>query len=313
MTRMIARRMVAAAGILVLVSFAVFVMIASVPGDPAAILAGENATPEQVAELRSHLGLDQPLVERYLSWLGHALQGDLGNSLRSGEAITSALASPIAVTTALVTVTIVLSTVLGLAMGIVAVTAKWRWVDRVISAVSALGIAVPSFWAGLILVSVLAVSHNWFPAVGYVPLWEDPGQWIMHLILPSIALGTLPAAEIALQVRDSMATELRRDYVQVARAKGLSESVIIARHVLKNAAIPVLTVFGYRAGQLVGGAIAVEVVFALPGLGQIAVTSTLTRDVNMLLGMVVVTTVAVVVINLLVDISYGYFNPKVRS
>jgi len=217
------------------------------------------------------------------------------------------------VTLALVSVTILISTIVGVGLGTSAAIARWNWIDRVVSAVAAVAIAIPSFWAGMMLVSFFAISRDLLPAVGYVPITEDPVEWISHLILPAIALGMLPAAEMALQVRDSLRTELRRDYVQVARAKGMTGRQVVIGHAAKNAAIPVLTVFGYRAGQLIGGAIAVETVFALPGLGQLAIASTLNRDVNILLGMVVITTLAVITINLIVDVSYGYLNPKMRD
>jgi peptide/nickel transport system permease protein len=313
MVRLIVNRLLASVAILGGVSFAVFLMIDRVPGDPAAILAGENATPDQIEALRVKLGLDDPLLVRYGDWLAHAVRGDFGYSLRSGEAVTSAISSPLTVTLALVSVTILISTIVGVGLGTSAAIARWNWIDRVVSAVAAVAIAIPSFWAGMMLVSFFAISRDLLPAVGYVPITEDPVEWISHLILPAIALGMLPAAEMALQVRDSLRTELRRDYVQVARAKGMTGRQVVIGHAAKNAAIPVLTVFGYRAGQLIGGAIAVETVFALPGLGQLAIASTLNRDVNILLGMVVITTLAVITINLIVDVSYGYLNPKMRD
>jgi len=307
------RRVLTSIPILLAVSFVVFAMVALIPGDPAAVLAGENATPEQIAEVRSSLGLDQPLLVRYWDWLWSALHGDFGQSLRTGQSVGQILASHVTITLSLVAVTLVLATAIGMAAGIVAAARAGGLVDRAITGLSAVAVALPPFWVSLLLVLFFAVNVRLFPAVGYVPFAESPSEWLSHLFLPALALAALPAAELALQLKDTLTAELRRDYVLTARAKGLSKPKILFKHTLKNAAIPVTTVLGYRTAQLIGGTVTVEVVFVIPGLGSTAVSSVQARDVTVLLGLVVLTTLAVVVINLIVDISYGYLNPKVRS
>lgn len=313
MAQLALRRVLTSIPILLAVSFVVFAMVALIPGDPAAVLAGENATPEQIAEVRSSLGLDQPLLVRYWDWLWSALHGDFGQSLRTGQSVGQILASHVTITLSLVAVTLVLATAIGMAAGIVAAARAGGLVDRAITGLSAVAVALPPFWVSLLLVLFFAVNVRLFPAVGYVPFAESPSEWLSHLFLPALALAALPAAELALQLKDTLTAELRRDYVLTARAKGLSKPKILFKHTLKNAAIPVTTVLGYRTAQLIGGTVTVEVVFVIPGLGSTAVSSVQARDVTVLLGLVVLTTLAVVVINLIVDISYGYLNPKVRS
>ncbi|MDQ7911272.1 ABC transporter permease [Phytohabitans sp. ZYX-F-186] len=313
MAQLALRRVLTAIPILLVVSFVVFAMVALIPGDPAAVLAGENATPEQIAEVRASLGLDDPLLVRYWDWLWSALHGDLGQSLRTGQSVGEILGSHVTITLSLVLVTLVIATLLGLAAGIVAAARAGGLLDRALTGLSAVAVALPPFWVSLLLVLFFAVNVRLFPAVGYVSLTESPSQWLSHLFLPALALAALPAAELALQLKDTLTAELRRDYVLTAMAKGLSKPKILFKHTLRNAAIPVTTVLGYRTAQLIGGTVTVEVVFVIPGLGSTAVSSVQARDVTVLLGLVVLTTLAVVVINLLVDISYGYLNPKVRS
>ena len=313
MAQLALRRLLTSIPILLVVSFVVFVMVALIPGDPAAVLAGENATPQQIDEVRHSLGLDQPLLVRYGHWLWAALHGDFGNSLRTGQSVGAILATHIPVTLSLVLLTVVLATAVGVLAAVFAAARSGSLIDRALTALSAVAMAVPPFWVSLVLVLVFAVTYRLFPAVGYVPITRSPVDWLSHLFLPALALAALPAAELALQLKDSLTAELRRDYVLVARSKGLAKSVILFKHALRNAAIPVTTVLGYRMAQLLGGTVTVEVVFVIPGLGSTAVTSVQARDVTVLLGLVVITTLAVILINLLVDISYGFLNPKVRS
>jgi len=310
---LIARRLASGIPILLGVSLLIFVLIALVPGDPAAILAGDNATPQQIAQIRAGLGLDEPLPVRYLEWLGGALQGDLGESFINGEPVLGVILSRVAVTASLVGFTVLLTLLIGPPAGLAAARRPGGVVDRVVTALAAMAIAVPPFWFGLILVLVLAVQLGWFPALGYSPLGDGLEAWVSHLFLPALTLALLPAAEVAMQLRASLADVLTRDYVITAEAKGLSARSVLLKHALKNAAMPVVTVFGYRFAQVLGGTVTIETVFALPGLGTVAVASVLTRDVPVLLGLIVFTTLVVIVVNLLVDISYGYLNPKVRT
>ncbi|PTR26454.1 peptide/nickel transport system permease protein [Rhodococcus sp. OK519] len=299
--------------LLLVVSFVVFVLIDLAPGDPAVTLAGENPTPAQVEQIREQLRLDDSLPERYASWLAHAVQGDLGQSFVNGQSVAEMVGDRLSVTMSLVLVAMILTLVIGPLAGLAAAARPGAWVDRVITALASAAIAVPPFWLGLILVVVLAVNLGWLPALGYEPLADGFGPWISHLILPAIALAMLPMAEVALQLKTSLADVLGRDYILNAEAKGLSVTQVRIKHAAKNAAVPVVTVLGSRFAQMIGGTVAIETVFGLAGLGTLAVNSVLGRDIPVLLGLVVLTTAIVLVVNLLVDISYGYFNPKVRA
>ncbi|WP_107985237.1 ABC transporter permease [Rhodococcus sp. OK519] len=313
MLRFAARRLLMAIPLLLVVSFVVFVLIDLAPGDPAVTLAGENPTPAQVEQIREQLRLDDSLPERYASWLAHAVQGDLGQSFVNGQSVAEMVGDRLSVTMSLVLVAMILTLVIGPLAGLAAAARPGAWVDRVITALASAAIAVPPFWLGLILVVVLAVNLGWLPALGYEPLADGFGPWISHLILPAIALAMLPMAEVALQLKTSLADVLGRDYILNAEAKGLSVTQVRIKHAAKNAAVPVVTVLGSRFAQMIGGTVAIETVFGLAGLGTLAVNSVLGRDIPVLLGLVVLTTAIVLVVNLLVDISYGYFNPKVRA
>ncbi|WP_031939852.1 ABC transporter permease [Prescottella defluvii] len=313
MLRFAARRLLMAIPLLLVVSFVVFVLIDLAPGDPAVTLAGENPTPAQVEQIREQLRLDDSLPERYAVWLAHAVQGDLGQSFVNGQSVAEMVGDRLTVTLSLVLVAMILTLVIGPLAGLAAAARPGAVVDRMITALASAAIAVPPFWLGLILVVVLAVNLGWLPALGYEPLAEGFGPWISHLILPAIALAMLPMAEVALQLKTSLADVLGRDYILNAEAKGLSVTQVRIKHAAKNAAVPVVTVLGSRFAQMIGGTVAIETVFGLAGLGTLAVNSVLGRDIPVLLGLVVLTTAIVLVVNLLVDISYGYFNPKVRA
>jgi len=310
---LVLRRLASGVPILLGVSLLIFILIALVPGDPAIILAGDNASPEQIAQIRTSLGLDQPLPVRYLEWLGAALRGDLGHSFINGEPVLGVILSRVTVTASLVGLTMVLTLLIGPSAGVAAARRPGGVVDRVATALAAMAIAVPPFWFGLILVLVFAVQLGWFPALGYSPVGTGLELWLSHLFLPALTLALLPAAEVAMQLRASLTDVLTRDYVITAEAKGLTGRAVLFKHALKNAAVPVVTVFGYRFAQVLGGTVTIETVFALPGLGTVAVSSVLTRDVPVLLGLITFTTLVVILVNLLVDISYGYLNPKVRT
>jgi len=313
MLRLVGRRLLNAIPLLLIVSFAVFVLVDLAPGDVAVNVAGEGATPERIAEVRRELGLDDPLVERYGRWAGNAVQGDLGTSLTTNENVWSMIADRLSITFSLILVSMVIATGVALVAGIGAALKPRGMVDRLVSIGSSLAVAAPPFWIGLILVLLFAVERSWFPAVGYAPLSEGLWEWLRHLILPGIALAGVPAAELARQLRGSLVDVMDRDYVLTARAKGLTRASIVGKHALKNAAIPVITVLGFRLAQLFGGTVVVERVFNIQGIGSLAVNAVLERDIPVVLGITVFTTVVVILVNVLVDASYGYFNPKVRT
>lgn len=313
MLQFAARRLLTAIPLLLIVSFLIFVLIDLTPGDPALTLAGENPTPAQVEQIREQLRLDDPLPQRYAAWLGDAVRGDLGESFVNRQSVAEIITDRLAVTLSLVGVAMAITLAVGPLAGMAAARRPGGIVDRVVTTVASAAIAVPPFWLGLILVVVFAVNLGWLPALGYEPLSEGFVPWLQHLILPAFALAMLPMAEVALQLKTALADVLRRDYILNAEAKGLSSRRVMFKHAAKNAAVPVVTVFGSRFAQVLGGTVAIETVFNLAGLGTLAVNSVLGRDIPVLLGLVVLTTGIVLVVNLLVDISYGYFNPKVRA
>lgn len=299
----------------VIVSFGVFGLVALAPGDPAVQIAGQDAPQEAIDRVRSELGLDRPLVVRYLDWLGGVVHGDLGRSIVRNQDVGELLLSRIPPTLSIVLVALVLTLVAGLTLGTIAAIRQGSWADRVIGAFAAAGIALPQFWVGLVLVIVFSLQLDVLPATGYSPLSDGPGAWLAHIVLPATALGWLPAAELARHVRTATAEVLDRDHVLTAWAKGLTLRPIALRHVLRNAGIPVVTVLGTRLAQLLGGAVVVETVFGIPGLGALTVDSVLARDMPVVLSAVALTTAVVLVINFLVDLSYGLIDPRtaVRS
>jgi peptide/nickel transport system permease protein len=310
---LIAKRLAFAVPTLLFVTFLVFALVNFAPGDAAVELAGENPTPERIQQIRDDLHLEDPLLVRYGNWLSDAVHGDFGTSVTSRQDVSSLIANRLEVTASLAAIALVMMIALALVFGILGALWPGGWIDRLITWVAALAIAAPPFWIGLVLVLLFAVNRSWFPAIGYTPLDEGISEWLRHLMLPAIALAALPAAELALQLKGALTEELGRDYLLAVRAKGMTSRSIVGKHALKNAAIPVVTVLGHRIAQLLGGAVTIEAVFVLPGLGSLAVASTINRDIPVLLSIVVISTLFVIIVNLLVDISYGYFNPKVRT
>ena len=313
MFQLIVRRVLGVVPVLLVVSFLVFSLMQLVPGDPAVVAAGDNASPELIEQTRERLGLDQPFFAQYWSWLRNVATGDLGTSLFSNQPAWDSISARIPVTASLTALSLVWSVLIGLILGIVAGMRPGSWIDRLTTGLATLGVSMPSFWIGLLLVSLFSLQNPFFPATGYVPLAEDAGAWFSHLFLPSIALGTATAAEIARQARAGVIQVMEQDYIRTAESKGLGPGVVVGKHVLKNAAIPVVTVLGLQAAHLIGGAIVVEQVFGIPGLGTLALNAIIQRDYPLIQAFVVVIAVFVLAINLLVDLSYGFFNPRVRQ
>jgi peptide/nickel transport system permease protein len=294
----------------------VFVLISFIPGNPAIAIA--NGNPYLVPYIEKSLNHNQPLVVRYLFWLSVVVQGNFGRSYQiSHQTVTSLIATAAPVTFSITLLAIILAFFVALVLGITAAIAcahkRFRFIDRLLTTIFSIAIAMPSFWLGYVLVLWFAVNFKWLPALGYARLSEGWWPWLSHVILPASVLGTQPAAVMALQLRGALLDVFNRDYILSARAKGLPGFRIVGKHALKNAMIPVVTVLGSLLAQLLGGAVIVETVFALPGLGTLAVQSALSRDVPVLLGLVVITTLVVTGVNLLVDISYGYLHPNSRS
>lgn len=313
MIRMVARRLLALVPLVFLVTLVVWALVLLVPGDPALAIAGDSATPEQVEAIREDLGLDDPIPVRYGRWLAAAVQGDLGTSLYTSYPVTDALTDRLPITLSLVSVAFVLAAVVGTAIGVLAASRKGRVLDRVLTVTTSIGLAVPNFWLGLLLVTFFALKLGWFPAGGYVPFSEDPVEWLRSITLPAITLSTAIAAELARQMRASMSEVLDRDFIRTHRAKGLLPGVILRRYGLKNAAMPVITVAGLQIARLFGLATVVEIIFNLNGVGSLAVGAVFDRDIPVIQGCVLVITAVVLLVNLVVDVSYGLVNPKVRA
>lgn len=313
MLQLLLRRLAFTIPILVLASFLVFGLLLLVPGDPAITLAGDNATEEQIEVIRDRLGLDDPVFVQYGRWAGDAVQGDLGDSLYSGRSVSKSIGERLPVTMSLAAVSVVIALLIAIPAGIVAATRRGTWVDTSATVGASLGLAMPSFWLGAVLALVFALRLRWLPATGYVPFSESPLDWLRHLILPGLTLGTAAAAETTRQLRSSLSDVLEQDYVRTARAAGLRGRTIVWKHSMKNAAMPVVTVLGFQVAFLLGGSVIVEQLFALPGLGGLAIRAVLDRDIPVIQGVVLFTTALVVGINLLVDLLYGWLNPKVRA
>ncbi|MFC0865836.1 ABC transporter permease [Sphaerimonospora cavernae] len=313
MLRHAGKRLLAAIPLLFVAPLLVFLLIDFAPGDPAVILAGDDPTPERIAAIQERLGLADPVWERYLRWMGGVLQGDLGQSLMSEQSVTDMILRRMGTTMSLVLFAMVMAVAVGVLMAILASLRPGGVVDRLVNWLASIAIAIPAFWFGMVLASLFAVTYQLFPAFGFEPLSEGFWPWLSHLVLPGIALGLLPAAEVTLQLRSALGQVLKSDYVLNAQAKGMSPGAVLFKHALKNACIPVVTVLGFRVAEVLAGSVTIEMIYNMPGLGSLAVDSVLSRDIPVLLGFVLFSTSVVVVVNLLVDISYGYFNPKVRA
>ncbi|MGC0367412.1 peptide/nickel transport system permease protein [Rhodococcus sp. 27YEA15] len=313
MLKIVGNRILAAIPMLLFVSFFVYVLLDLIPGDAAESLAGESAPPERIEALRSELGLDKTLLVRYFDWVVGAVQGDLGRSLYSSESVTQILLSRLPVTLSLTIVSMLLVVTVGIPLGIYAAMHANSKIDRAITAISGVALAVPAFILGLILVVVFAITMPILPATGYSPIGNGIGDWLRHLVLPALALASVPVAELARQTRAAMIDTLGKDFVRTARAKGLRRFDVVGKHALKNAGVPIATVVGLQVNRVLTGVVTVEVVFALQGFGALAVNSVFSRDIPVILGLVVATVLIIAVVNVVVDLSYGYFNPRVRQ
>lgn len=310
MGRYIARRLMEIVPVLVLVSVFIFMLIRLVPGDPAALLAGSDATPEEVEQTREQLGLTGSPVTQYVRWLGDALRLDFGNSFRYRLPVSEVIRDQLEPTLQLGVSAYLFTLVVGIVGGVLA--ARSRTWNVVVNGIASVSVGFPTFVLGILLVVVFAVWLGWLPAGGAVSFTEDPLEAVKHLILPTIALGSVTAAVLMRFVRTAMRDVLSEDYVRTARAKGLRERVIINRHALRNALIPVITVSALQLGRLLGGALVVEQVFARPGLGRLLVGAIQGRDYVLIQALVLMLVLVFVFANLLADILYGLADPRVR-
>lgn len=313
MLKLIARRVLTAVPTVVGVVLISFLLVELMPGDPASIMAGDQATPEAIAQLREELELDRPVMARFGDYLWDAARGDLGTSGGSTTPVWDRISAALPVTVSLGLVAMVFAILIGLLGGVWAALRRGRFVDRAVTTLTSLALAVPSFVLGLALVIFFAVDRSWFPAGGYEPLASGVWEWLRHLLLPGFALAFVSAAELARQTRGALADTLEQDYIRASRAKGMSERLVLWKHAAKNAAMPVVTVLGLQVVRVLGGAIVVERIFGMHGFGSLAVDAVLTRDLILIQGVVLVAAIAVLITNLLVDVSYGLLNPRART
>jgi peptide/nickel transport system permease protein len=312
MRRFLLRRLIAFAGTLLVVSVLVFVVVRVLPGDPALLIMGTEASPEAAAALRTAMGLDRPLPVQYVEWVGRALRGDLGRSIQYDVPVGGLVLSRLHVTLPLTLLAALFMTAAALPLGVYAATHHRRLGDYVAMVVSQLGIAVPSFWAGLLLILLFAVRLGWFQAGGFDGWAAGVGRGLRALLLPALALGLIQAAVLTRTTRSAVLEVLRAEHVRTARAKGLPEHVVRWKHVLRNGLITIVTIVGLQLGQLMAGSIVLENVFYLPGLGRLALGAISARDLPVVQGVVLFVAVVIVTLNLAVDLVYAWLDPRIR-
>jgi peptide/nickel transport system permease protein len=311
-TSYILRRLVMLVPVLIVVGVVVFGLVHLTPGDPAAVILGDRATPEAIARLRDQLGLNDPLPVQFVHWFGNVLRLDFGESIFLGEPVTQALLDRVQPTVLLTVYALSIQVIIGIPAGILAAVRHNSPLDRVLTVMAISGSAVPTFFLGILLILIFAVRLRWLPSGGYVPFVEDPVAHIKAMLLPAFALGFSAAGLLARLVRSSMLDVLREDYVRTAFAKGLPEQLVIVRHALRNALIPALTVIGISIGALLGGAVVTETVFTIPGMGRLVVQSIARRDYPVIQGAIIAIAMTYVLVNLIVDVLYVYIDPRVR-
>ena len=297
---------------LLIISILVFGLSVIIPGDPARQIAGLNAPQSEVLRIRQQLGLDKPLVVQYWDWLIHALHGNLGVSIAENSSVASQLAERFPVTLSMAVGGLVVILLVGIPVGLIAGTRPGGIVDRVVTVGTSTAIAIPDFWLSMILVVAFAVKLNLLPAIGYVGITASPVQWATHLYLPWIALGLAGGATLARQLRSSMIDALDQDYIRTAEAKGLRRRTIVMKHALKNASMVPVTLVGLQFAYLLGGTIVLENIFSMPGLGQYFYQALTAKDLPVIQGVTLVYALTFVMMNLLVDVLYGFINPRVR-
>ncbi|MFM0012393.1 ABC transporter permease [Paraburkholderia sediminicola] len=306
------RRVLSTAPVLVIVALIVFMILRLTPGDPAAALVGDNGTSADIARIHASLGLDRPLPVQFVKWTGQLLQGNLGDSYYMKQPVTRLIAQRIAPTVSLSALTLVMTLLLAVPLGVIAASRHGGWLDRMLMGLSVMGFSVPSFVVGYILIWAVALHAKLLPVQGYAPLSAGIGPWLTHLILPAVTLSIVYLALIARVTRAAVAEALTEDYIRTARAKGISESRVLIRHALANAAVPIVTVIGIGVGLLIGGVVVTETVYAIPGLGQLTVDAVLARDFPLIQGITLFFSFVYVLINLLVDMSYLLLDPRIR-
>ena len=312
MGRYIVQRLLSAIPVLLIVTLISFCVMQLVPGDPAAVMAGPQATKTEIEQVRVQLGLDEPFLLQLKRWYVGLAQGDLGRSILLGRTVTQAIIERLPVTIALALLAFVLTIAIGVPCGILAALRHNSWIDQVVMTVALLGVSLPNFWLGLMLIVLFSVVLDLLPAGGYVPMAQGMWPWFKSLFLPALSLGLLQIGLLARITRSTMLEILRQDYVRTARAKGLPAFKVVGKHALKNALIPVVTVIGIIFSLLLSGSVVIETVYSLPGLGRLLATSILSRDYPVIQGGLLITAAMFVLINLAVDVLYAFLDPRVR-
>ena len=306
------RRLLGTIPVMLVVAVFIFLMLRLTPSDPAAIIAGDNANAEQVAKIRGQLGLDRPMIEQFVIWSGKVLTGDLGESFFFKKTVASLIGERIEPTVSLAFFTILIAVLVAVPLGVLAAHRHGSWVDRVVMGFSVLGFSVPVFVIGYLLIYLFAIKLNWLPVQGYQRLSQGVGGWLERLILPSLTLSVIYIALVARMTRTSVLEVLSEDYIRTARAKGQIELKVLFHHALKNAAVPIVTVIGLGVALLIGGVVVTESVFTIPGLGRLTVDAVLARDYPVIQAIILLFSFIYVLINLLVDLSYTLFDPRIR-
>ena len=308
----ILRRLAATIPVMLIVAVLVFLMLRLTPSDPAAIIAGDNASSDQVEEIRRRLGIDQPIVTQFVIWMGELLRGNLGESFFFKKQVAELIADRIEPTLSLALFTIVISILVAVPLGTLAAYRQGSWVDRLVMGFSVLGFSVPVFVVGYLLIYVFAIELNWFPVQGYQRFAAGAAGWAQRLILPALTLSVIYIALIARITRTSVLEVMNEDYIRSARAKGQTEGKVLVRHALANAAVPIVTVIGLGVALLIGGVVVTESVYTIPGLGRLTVDAVLARDYPTIQAVILLFSMVYVIINLLVDLAYTFFDPRIR-
>jgi len=308
----VVRRVLATIPVMAVVAVVVFLLLRLTSGDPAAIIAGDNATSQDVAAIRTQLGLDRPIIQQFVIWIGDVLRGDFGESFFFKKTVAELIVERLEPTLSLSVCTIILSVLVSVPLGVVAAWKRGTWIDRGVMGFSVLGFSVPVFVTGYVLIYLFAIQLSWFPVQGYQHFREGFGGFIERLILPSVTLAVIYVALIARITRTSVLEVINADYVRTARAKGLPELPVLLRHVLRNAAVPIVTVIGLGVALLIGGVVVTESVYAIPGLGRLTVDAVLARDYPTVQAVILLFSVVYVLINLLVDLTYTILDPRIR-
>jgi peptide/nickel transport system permease protein len=306
------RRLLAAIPVMGVVTLFVFLLLRLTPGDPAAILAGDNATAEQLERIRVSLGLNEPLYTQFFTWIGRLAHGDLGTSLTSNQPVLKLIGQRIEPSIAIAVSTIVLSILIAVPLGVIAAWQRGTWIDRFVMGLSVIGFSVPVFVIGYVLIQIFAIDLHWLPVQGYRSIAGGFGPFLERLILPTLTLSFIYVALIARMTRASMLDVLGEDYVRTARAKGINEAGVLLRHGLRNAAVPVITVIGTGFALLISGVVVTESVFNLPGIGRLTVDAVLGRDYPVIQGLILLTSGVYLGVNLLIDVAYTLLDPRIR-